>query len=186
MKTTNFKIGSAAFAALFVLASCNAGSQRTEVEHDHSQQQLATASKDNAETPKTKNEAIDALYPHYLSLHEALVASDISKAKEAALLVEEASQHVSGAKDLQEAATQVLSAANIENQRSAFSSLSNALIDLIKTNGVIAGEFYVAHCPMAFNDKGANWLSPSKNIKNPYFGDKMLSCGSVEETLKKL
>ncbi|MFC0318516.1 MULTISPECIES: DUF3347 domain-containing protein [Olivibacter] len=185
MKTTDFKIGIAALAALFILASCNGESQSSKTENDHSQHQTV-AERDNPQAPKTKNEALDALYPHYLALQEALVAGDISKAKEAGLLVEEAGKHVDGAKDLQEAASQVLSAENINSQRDAFSSLSNALIELIKTHGVATGEFYVAHCPMAFNDKGANWLSPTKSIKNPYFGDKMLNCGSVEETLRKL
>jgi Cu(I)/Ag(I) efflux system membrane fusion protein len=37
---------------------------------------------------------------------------------------------------------------------------------------------------MAFNDKGAYWLSDKEAIRNPYFGDKMLTCGSVEETLR--
>ena len=43
---------------------------------------------------------------------------------------------------------------------------------------------YVDHCPMAANGKGANWLSTEKTIKNPFYGDKMLSCGSVEQTIK--
>ena len=38
---------------------------------------------------------------------------------------------------------------------------------------------YIQHCPMADNNKGADWLSLNKAIKNPYFGDKMLHCGSV-------
>jgi len=37
---------------------------------------------------------------------------------------------------------------------------------------------------MAMNDKGASWLSASKQIKNPYFGEKMMTCGEVKETIK--
>ena len=36
---------------------------------------------------------------------------------------------------------------------------------------------------MAGNDKGAYWLSKESKIKNPYFGDEMLTCGSVKETI---
>jgi hypothetical protein len=36
---------------------------------------------------------------------------------------------------------------------------------------------------MAFNNTGGFWLSDSKTIRNPYFGDKMLTCGQVRETL---
>ncbi|MEH6306738.1 DUF3347 domain-containing protein [Olivibacter sp. CPCC 100613] len=182
MKTTNFKIGVVAMAAIFTLVSCNTENQQSKTENDHSQHQTAA----NPEVPKIKNEALDALYPHYLTLQEALVIGDIGRAKEAALLVEETSKQIDEAKALQGAAAQVLAAETLESQRNGFSLLSDAFISLIKTTGIEKGELYIAHCPMAFNDKGANWLSPSKNIKNPYFGDKMLSCGSIEETLKKL
>jgi Cu(I)/Ag(I) efflux system membrane fusion protein len=35
-----------------------------------------------------------------------------------------------------------------------------------------------------FNDnKGAYWLSEIEEIRNPYFGEKMLSCGETIESL---
>ncbi|MDF1811274.1 MAG: efflux RND transporter periplasmic adaptor subunit [Verrucomicrobiales bacterium] len=40
-----------------------------------------------------------------------------------------------------------------------------------------------AHCPMAFNDEGADWLVDSEEINNPYFGAKMLKCGEITETI---
>jgi hypothetical protein len=43
---------------------------------------------------------------------------------------------------------------------------------------------YYDYCPMAKNDQGANWLSDVKEIKNPYFGAKMLSCGEVQEMIQ--
>jgi hypothetical protein len=58
------------------------------------------------------------------------------------------------------------------------------MIALVKKSGVSNGELYVEYCPMAFDDKGASWLSSSKEIRNPYFGDKMLTCGEVKETIK--
>jgi Cu(I)/Ag(I) efflux system membrane fusion protein len=36
---------------------------------------------------------------------------------------------------------------------------------------------------MAFDNKGAYWLSNVSEIKNPYFGEKMLTCGSVQDSL---
>jgi Cu(I)/Ag(I) efflux system membrane fusion protein len=35
---------------------------------------------------------------------------------------------------------------------------------------------------MAF-DTGAYWISDSKEIRNPYFGDAMLTCGEVKKEL---
>ncbi|HQE11916.1 MAG TPA: hypothetical protein PLQ78_04150 [Flavipsychrobacter sp.] len=43
---------------------------------------------------------------------------------------------------------------------------------------------YRQYCPMAFNDKGAYWLSNEEKIMNPYFGKKMLTCGEVTDTLR--
>jgi len=186
MKTVNFKIGVTALMAAFFLASCNANNQQIQETPNHAQHQEGNAEVPTADIPKSKNEVLNALYPHYLTLQEALVGEDIVKAKEAALLIEEGSKSLDGGESLNAAAGKILSVKTIEEQREFFSSLSEALITLIKSNGVSAGEFYVAHCPMASNNKGANWISPSKTIKNPYFGDKMLTCGSVEETLKKL
>jgi len=185
MKTVNFKIGVTALMTVFFLASCNANNQQTQEMQNHAQHQ-----EENAEVstgiPKTKNEVLNALYPHYLALQEALVGENIVKAKEASLLIEEGSKSLDGGESLNASASKILSVKTIEEQRELFSPLSDALIALIKSNGVSDGEFYIAHCPMASNNKGANWISPSKTIKNPYFGDKMLTCGSVEETLKKL
>jgi Cu(I)/Ag(I) efflux system membrane fusion protein len=37
---------------------------------------------------------------------------------------------------------------------------------------------------MANNDQGANWLSTYSEIRNPYFGDMMLSCGETHDTIE--
>jgi hypothetical protein len=43
---------------------------------------------------------------------------------------------------------------------------------------------YHDHCPMFNDGKGAMWLSESKEIKNPYYGSEMITCGKVEEMIK--
>ena len=53
----------------------------------------------------------------------------------------------------------------------------------LKTFGIDTGTVYYQYCPMANGDKGAYWLSTIKEIKNPYFGDAMLSCGETKDTL---
>jgi Cu(I)/Ag(I) efflux system membrane fusion protein len=74
------------------------------------------------------------------------------------------------------------SSREIKTQRIAFIQLSSAMINSVKAFG-INKKIYNQFCPMANNDKGANWLSFQENIKNPYFGDAMLTCGNVEETI---
>ena len=43
---------------------------------------------------------------------------------------------------------------------------------------------YKQFCPMAFEGKGGYWVSTSEDIKNPYYGDKMLTCGKVVEVIQ--
>ncbi len=81
-------------------------------------------------------------------------------------------------------AKKITTTSDVKKQRVAFKPLSESMI-------VIAGSFsdldqpiYVQHCPMADNNKGANWLSFQDKVQNPYFGDAMLTCGSVTRTIQ--
>ncbi|MFV8327759.1 DUF3347 domain-containing protein [Flavobacterium sp. ZS1P14] len=73
-------------------------------------------------------------------------------------------------------------AGKIEHQREHFAMLSKDINDLIKTFGT-EQKLYQDHCPMYDDGKGAIWISESKDIKNPYYGKKMLSCGSMKKEL---
>lgn len=85
--------------------------------------------------------------------------------------LKENAEHISG------------STGEIEHQRKHFSSMSEGMYILVKAFG--GGKtLYHDHCPMAKDGKGAMWLSETKEIKNPYFGDKMMECGSVEEEIQ--
>ncbi len=68
--------------------------------------------------------------------------------------------------------------------RVLFKNISDQMIILIKTFGVIDQPIYIEYCSMANNDQGAEWLSTKKEIRNPYFGASMLKCGEVKEEIK--
>ena len=71
----------------------------------------------------------------------------------------------------------------IEHQREHFALLSKDVNDLVKAFG--GGQpLYQDFCPMYDKGKGAIWLSETKDIKNPYYGKKMLTCGKVKEEIK--
>lgn len=71
-------------------------------------------------------------------------------------------------------------AGKLDHQREHFAMLSKDVNDLIKTFG--AGQkLYQDFCPMYNDGKGATWISETKEIKNPYYGSKMLTCGSVKK-----
>ena len=70
-----------------------------------------------------------------------------------------------------------------EQQRIPFEKVSTSIYEMAKKAGLKNARVYHQYCPMAFNDKGAYWLSNESDIKNPYFGDKMLECGEVTDSL---
>ena len=71
----------------------------------------------------------------------------------------------------------------IDEVRNAFVNLSNTMISMATTFKPDE-TLFVLHCPMANNNKGADWLSNSKEIRNPYYGAAMLACGEVKGTIK--
>lgn len=70
---------------------------------------------------------------------------------------------------------------DLEHQREHFMKLSNNMYALVFSFKANDADAYLHYCPM----KKASWLSTSKDVKNPYYGSKMLTCGSVKATLKK-
>ena len=71
----------------------------------------------------------------------------------------------------------------IEAKRKSFQMISDNMYDLVRTVRYDREIVYHQYCPMAFNDAGAYWLSKTEDIKNPYFGKKMLSCGEVKDSI---
>ncbi|MNY17937.1 hypothetical protein D3C86_1512860 [compost metagenome] len=108
----------------------------------------------------------------------------MAEAKVAASAIELGAKELGSGAALGALASKIGAAADIEAQRALFSDLSNDFIARVKASGLNSGEVYVEYCPMALNDKGASWLSNQKDIKNPYFGESMLTCGEVKETIK--
>ena len=133
----------------------------------------------------------------YYSLKNALVASDADKATEAAVHIQVSadslekfindSTHIlyTYTKEIKvQAGNIVTSKKDVELQRIPFEKVSDAVFTLVKDANLKNAGIYRQYCPMAFNDKGAHWLSDEEKIRNPYFGKKMLTCGEVTDTLK--
>lgn len=72
----------------------------------------------------------------------------------------------------------------IDHQREHFVMLSKDIADLVKAFGSSGQTLYKDFCPMANEGKGAVWISETKEIKNPYLGSKMPTCGSLKETIQ--
>lgn len=149
----------------------------------------------------TFNQSFTELLTSYYSLKDAFVASDTVKVNAAAaglirtadsLKVTEIQGDSSGM--IKETATvfaQTISAScnalaaekDLEAKRKEFEMITDALWSLTRTVQYSGQKVYYQYCPMAFDNKGAYWLSNSREIRNPYFGDKMLKCGEVADSL---
>ncbi len=70
-----------------------------------------------------------------------------------------------------------------EKQRIVFEVISRDVYAMLKNVDLKNGGIYHEFCPMAFNEKGAYWLSSESEILNPYFGKKMLECGEVTDSM---
>lgn len=119
----------------------------------------------------------------YFALKDQLVKTDaVAAAKAAEKLV--ASLKAAKADNSQvEAASLIAQSKDVEAQRAAFKTLTDKLLEDIRQNKP-GQTVYVQYCPMAFGNTGASWLSDSKEVLNPYFGNRMLRCGRVKEEIK--
>ena len=77
----------------------------------------------------------------------------------------------------------IAKASDVKGQRTAFKPLSKVFIEAIQVFG-INEKVYSQFCPMADKNKGGYWLSKENNVVNPYFGDAMLNCGSVNKIIE--
>ena len=134
------------------------------------------------------NEAL----PSYRKMKDALVESDAGQvsnfAKATSKKLKEIStsdlgkmekQHLTKSIEMLDA---IATNENLENQRAHFVILNENIVP-IAMNIENSTNYYVQKCPMANNNKGAVWLSTEEEIRNPYYGDAMLTCGSVIDSL---
>ncbi|THD66493.1 efflux RND transporter periplasmic adaptor subunit [Robertkochia marina] len=159
---------------------------REEKEEDNSNEELSL--------PKSFQKSLWPLLSAYMTMNESFVKTDPSGAKQQARKMldiyetMDVSSLGASEKDLFEKAGQMITAiANneeIEAQRSHLVILSDALVVLAKNMEELPETLYVQNCPMANQNKGADWLSTNEKILNPYYGDAMLSCGSTLDTLR--
>ena len=151
------------------------------------------------EVPEAFQSQVTAVVDSYYTLKDALVASNAAAARSAAAKLNQAlgqvdmsllggSTHAKWMQllpTLKSNAETIQKSTVLEKQREAFSPLSNHLIEVVETFGTNKAVVYKQKCPMALGDQGAYWLSEQKEIRNPYFGEAMLTCGETEQTYRQ-
>lgn len=194
----------ALLAAIALLTACNSQSSQANNTEDQTMpmhDMAATtdikmvAHRFNDVNPK-QSPAIKSITQDYLQIKDALVNGNSSDAAKAAgkmsatlksvdkslFTAAQNEAYESVATGLKTQATQIAdNAADLDQQRNAFASMSQHMYELVKAFGA-GTTIYHAHCPM-YHD-GAMWLSDSKEVRNPFYGDEMMNCGSVQEQIQ--
>lgn len=180
-----------AMAVITAFAACNSNSTSTDKKSKDTTT-VATASPANNSNPSK------GIVEHYLHIKNALAkdngkdaamgAKELSEAfakfDESSLTAEQKKTYADISADAKEHAEHIgMNGDKVEHQREHFAMLSKDIYDLVKAFG--SGQtLYQDYCPMYNNNKGAIWISETKDISNPYLGTKMPTCGSVKETIK--
>lgn len=125
---------------------------------------------------------------NYLDIKNALVKDNFEQAKKAAADFQtalEGAEKLSAAqkRDLKESAAKLAQAKDLTSMREQFDSFSQQLYQVEQASDLTDQTLYWQHCSMAMNGQGANWLSLEEKVQNPYMGQRMPGCGSVQETL---
>ncbi len=182
------------FMMLLFFVACN-GNNDQVVENEIKKDEPLTQSK-NSELFNTQ---FDRFLNSYFHLKDALVLTNDTMAIASAQLLKTNADSlkldelkadksiIEMAKGYQESISAEAAALqgekDIEGKRKSFQVISDNLYDLVRTVRFDKQKLYHQFCPMAFNDQGAYWLSPNGDIKNPYFGKKMLTCGEVKDSV---
>jgi hypothetical protein len=147
--------------------------------------------------PKVASE-LKTVIDHYLHVKNALLNNSGTEAASGGKAMGEAMTKVDKSlltadqkkvyddieEDLKEHAEHIgKSGGDIKHQREHFVMMSDDVYDLVKAFG--GGQpLYHDHCPMANDEKGAMWISETREVHNPYFGGKMNECVKVQEVIK--
>ncbi len=184
-------------AELQIQAKPSMMSISTEDEGADDEEHLHAAARTTVQTaPDGFLQQLAAVLQAYYEAHAALSADDPRAAKTAADNVKRTIDEIDMGlldgdahtvwmdhlKELNAASESLSRASELASQREAFHQLSQQLAKTIRTFPVRL-LVYQAFCPMAFDDAGAIWLQPEEEITNPYFGDMMLGCGEIQQTL---
>jgi hypothetical protein len=145
------------------------------------------------------NKSYNTMLAAYIGVKDALVAGDTTKASASAreLVVAADSlqvKEIKGDSMLRETARSFASTVSssalaltmepdMKAKRKEFQMIADAMWTLTQTVQYDGQKLYWHYCPMAFNNSGAYWMSNERIIRNPYFGNEMLECGSVQDSL---
>lgn len=122
------------------------------------------------------------VWHNYLEIKMALANDDGNQVKDVSRGMADAFSEER--REMKSLSQQMADTDDIEKQRELFAQFSEKAGPMFE-EALSGGTIYKKFCPMAFNNKGAYWYADVEEITNPYFGEKMLDCGSITKTIKK-
>lgn len=136
------------------------------------------------EAPDVSREIYGAVVSAYLDVQRALAADDLAAAHAAATALARISHDDETLRDRVAAPAHAIEgSSDLSSARVAFEPLSGAITRLLRDLGnPTTEELRLVYCPMAFDNRGAEWVQSSETIDNAYFGDAMRSCGTFRQT----
>ncbi len=187
MNTIGYKI--IVVLALLAIMSCKKDKKEPMQDasidtENHIEDSVDLNSTDSTSDVVFADEAIHKIYSQYLLIKRALVNSNAKTVQEEAKKLEAIIEESLDAKQLKATVKLIGLTKEIKKQRDFFVTLTAETEKLISNASITSGEVYKQFCPMAFDGEGGYWLSNSKEVRNPYYGNSMLKCGSVKETLR--
>ncbi len=135
---------------------------------------------------------LEPLFNAYHQAQQALAEDRLDDWKNATAKLQEASLQVrwpdflQGVDDqLQEGRIHLEHIRGLDRAGALFYRHSQAMMTMARM-GLASGTWFVAFCPMASagDGNGAHWLQRDDRLSNPYFGQSMLRCGDMQETLE--
>jgi hypothetical protein len=168
-------------------------------QHDHSGKDApAPTRKVSHSTPAAFQKQLSEVFQANVALKEAYVSASDAQLKSAIGTVRQSLSKVDGKllkgkaqtewmnhlKTMNTSLDGMTKASSLDEGRTGFARFSEALYQSIKTYGLGGVTAYYQYCPMALNNQGGHWLSDRTEIRNPYYGAKMLKCGQTKETLQ--
>ena len=182
MKSRLLKIGMVVFSIIF-LSACKNGEKNQSVEIDTPKEVKKAEKKTEDVADQSFVDGMTGkIWHNYLEIKMALTNDDSGTVQDVArAMAESFSAERQAMKNM---AQEMADTDDIEKQRQVFASFTEKAGPIFE-DALSKGTIYKKFCPMAFNNKGAYWYADVEEITNPYFGEKMLNCGSVEKTIKK-
>ncbi len=154
-----------------------------------------TATSMKMDIPKEVQKDLMSIIGNYMDVKDALVASNPEQAGSSSKLALNGLKKIIEAdldkmtkehlNKIVEMFTKISNTADLGSQRDHFITLSENIISISTNLKEISSTLFVQNCPMANKNKGADWLSWEKEIRNPYYGEAMMTCGEVKQVISK-